>query len=167
MPTPCSNCKRRGDNCIVHLVSSRCAAYNNRNVKCDLVVTEEEWNRLDRDKTKLARQLEDIEEKELELRSKKLRLRRQLAKVDSKEKEMFHRELVSIDEVRALEEQEAKALEDRRGHTPQHSTSLADTAASPSFSEYFRIQSPFVWDPVHVGEESSTGQSAPNCSSSS
>ncbi|KAF2175520.1 hypothetical protein K469DRAFT_764861 [Zopfia rhizophila CBS 207.26] len=53
MLTPCSNCSRRGDNCLVNLSSSHCSACNNRNVKCDLIVSQPEWDHLNRDKEKL------------------------------------------------------------------------------------------------------------------
>ncbi|KAF2189125.1 hypothetical protein K469DRAFT_701677 [Zopfia rhizophila CBS 207.26] len=88
MPTPCSNCSRRGDNCLMNLSSGRCSACAGRNVKCDLV-------------------LDSLEDQRSELRARELRLRRELAKVDSKEKEMFNQEMASIREVQALEEEEA------------------------------------------------------------
>ncbi|KAF2179119.1 hypothetical protein K469DRAFT_322608 [Zopfia rhizophila CBS 207.26] len=58
MPSPCSRCRDNGRRCLVHLASRRCSECIDRNVKCDLVVTQPEWNRLDRDKERLQRQLE-------------------------------------------------------------------------------------------------------------
>ncbi|KAF2192377.1 hypothetical protein K469DRAFT_310548 [Zopfia rhizophila CBS 207.26] len=109
MPTPCSNCSRRGDDCLVNLSSGRCSACASRNVKCDLVVSQPEWDRIDRDKEKLRHQLDSLEDQRSELRARELRLRRELARVDSKEKEMFDREMASIREVQALEEEEARS----------------------------------------------------------
>ncbi|KAF2178997.1 hypothetical protein K469DRAFT_801590 [Zopfia rhizophila CBS 207.26] len=53
MLTPCLNCSRRGNNCLMNLSSGRCSACAGRNVKCDLIVSQPEWDRLNRDKEKL------------------------------------------------------------------------------------------------------------------
>ncbi|KAF2182409.1 hypothetical protein K469DRAFT_232918 [Zopfia rhizophila CBS 207.26] len=46
MPTPCLNCSRRGNDCLVNLSSSRCSACAGRNVKCDLIVSQPKINAL-------------------------------------------------------------------------------------------------------------------------
>ncbi|KAF2192699.1 hypothetical protein K469DRAFT_317348 [Zopfia rhizophila CBS 207.26] len=53
MPSPCSRCRDNGRRCLVHPALGRCSECINRSVKCDLVVTQPEWNQLDRDKKKL------------------------------------------------------------------------------------------------------------------
>ncbi|KAF2182899.1 hypothetical protein K469DRAFT_222365 [Zopfia rhizophila CBS 207.26] len=111
MPSPCSRCRDNDLQCLVNPASGRCSECVDRNVKCDLVVTQPEWNRLDRDKKKLQEQLRRAQEETVAARSRELRLHRQLAQIDSREKEMFQRELASIDEVRAMEEEEQKPLE--------------------------------------------------------
>ncbi|KAF2181550.1 hypothetical protein K469DRAFT_792018 [Zopfia rhizophila CBS 207.26] len=62
MPSPCSRCRDNGRCCLVHLSSGRCSECIDRNTKCDLVVTQPEWNRLDRDKERLRRQLEKAQD---------------------------------------------------------------------------------------------------------
>ncbi|KAF2179910.1 hypothetical protein K469DRAFT_797885, partial [Zopfia rhizophila CBS 207.26] len=113
MPSPCSRCRDNGRRYLVHLSSGRCSECINRNVKCDLVVTQPEWNRLDHDKERLYHQLEKAQDDllthrrhEKELRSRERQIRRELAQTDSQEREMFQRELASIDEVHAIEEEE-------------------------------------------------------------
>ncbi|KAF2176719.1 hypothetical protein K469DRAFT_812682 [Zopfia rhizophila CBS 207.26] len=169
MPTPCSNCSRRDDDCLVNLSSGRCSACNDRNVKCDLIVSQPEWDRLDRDKAKLRRQLERAEEDALEARSRALRLRRELAKVDSKEKEMFDREMASIREVQALEEEEACSW-GQETRTPQPAASDVGSSSFSGF-EWNVLYSPYSLDAsleqAFTGSSDSTSQLAPNCSLSS
>ncbi|KAF2174784.1 hypothetical protein K469DRAFT_101304 [Zopfia rhizophila CBS 207.26] len=180
MPTPCSNCSRRGDDCLVNLSSGRCSACNDRNAKCDLVVSQPEWDRIDCDKEKLRRQLEKAQDEAIETRRRLLladqeaqarerRLRRELAQIDSKEKEMFDREMASIREVQALEQEEARSRSQGL-RTPQPAVS---GAASPSFSgfEWNVLHSPYALDPVleqaFTALSGDTSQLALNYSSSS
>ena len=43
MPTPCSECRKRGSKCLVDLSSGRCADCVAKNRKCDLVVSERDY----------------------------------------------------------------------------------------------------------------------------
>ncbi|KAF2180989.1 hypothetical protein K469DRAFT_437765, partial [Zopfia rhizophila CBS 207.26] len=97
--SPCSRCHDNDRRCLVNLVSGRCSECIDRNVKCDLVVTQPEWNRLDRDKERLQQRLRAAEEDTLAVKSQELHLH-------SQEKEMFQRELALIDEVHMIEEEE-------------------------------------------------------------
>ncbi|KAF2177319.1 hypothetical protein K469DRAFT_809518 [Zopfia rhizophila CBS 207.26] len=86
MPLPCSHCRDNGRHCLVYLSSRRCSECIDRNVKCDLVMTQPEWNRLDRDKECLRCQLEkaqddllDYRRREEELRAREHQIRHELA----------------------------------------------------------------------------------------
>ncbi|KAF2188444.1 hypothetical protein K469DRAFT_767244 [Zopfia rhizophila CBS 207.26] len=79
MPSPCSRCRNNGRRCLVHPTSGCCSECINHSIKCNLVVTQPEWNWLDRDKKKLQDQLRQAQEETVAARSQELRLHQQLA----------------------------------------------------------------------------------------
>ena len=109
MPTPCSNCRRSKRDCKIDTSSGRCSACLSRNSKCDLVVSEKDWEKLDAEKSRLQRELDEIDERRSELDVRRLRLRKQLGLLTTREQEMLRRELSSIEELEKLEEEERQA----------------------------------------------------------
>ncbi|KAF2194025.1 hypothetical protein K469DRAFT_189806 [Zopfia rhizophila CBS 207.26] len=79
MPSPCSRCRDNSRHCLVHPTSGRCSECIDYSVKCDLVVTQPKWNRLNRDKKKLQDQLHQAQEETVTAHSRELRLHQQLA----------------------------------------------------------------------------------------
>ena len=50
---PCSNCIRRGIRCVAHRSSGKCAACIQSTKRCDLLVSSEDWRRLDVERERL------------------------------------------------------------------------------------------------------------------
>ncbi|KAF2842569.1 hypothetical protein M501DRAFT_998914 [Patellaria atrata CBS 101060] len=145
MPTPCSACRRSSRSCIVDIPSGFCSECLARGTKCDLVVTQKDWDKLDVLKARTRSELAAAEhDEELALdheervraeasaqvrtaRARARRLRRQLRSLEDKEVEMSRRELGSIEELEALE----------RGAGKQQASSVASSsvASPPGWSD--------------------------------
>lgn len=60
MPRACSNCRRLGRVCKVHVRSGRCSECNIHGLKgCDIKITASEWERLSKERAKLLSQIQD------------------------------------------------------------------------------------------------------------
>jgi len=135
MPSPCSRCSSRGLKCLVDLSSGRCSECIRSGRKCDLVVTDSDWDSLHRAQRVVKEQLDVVETQHTELLarhtallaqlanlaaqssslvaeseslgSRRLRLRKQAGLLTDREKEMTLRELASIEEMEKLEAESA------------------------------------------------------------
>ncbi|KAF2834072.1 hypothetical protein M501DRAFT_1004844 [Patellaria atrata CBS 101060] len=103
MPTPCSACRRFSRSCIVDIPSGFCSECLARGSKCDLVVTQKDWDKLDALKARTRSELAAAEDEQESLQARVRRLRNQLRSLEEKEFEMSRRELGSIEELEALE----------------------------------------------------------------
>ncbi|KAI9881990.1 MAG: hypothetical protein M1823_006292 [Watsoniomyces obsoletus] len=128
MPTPCGFCRRASEKCLVDVSSGPCARCISMGIKCDLIVSEADWKRVEQEREKLKSQLENTVEELLAakeslraLLSRQLRLLKQLRLLDRREKEMTARELASIEELEKLEQEDA-----------QHANSSSNTTVDPS-----------------------------------
>jgi len=158
MPSPCSRCKSANKICKVDLSSGRCSFCIAGGRKCDLVVTEDEKNRLRVLRQRVHAQLVAAEEAEVEaefviselekkaqeallrkqeLRSRKLRLRKQLGLLSQKEENLFASELASIEEVERLEREASESV----------------VSGQPEFGELALPEVPSTWlDDLPQGE---------------
>jgi len=117
MPTPCSRCRRRSQQCFVDVRSGRCKSCNDDKKKCDLRVTFKEFERLAKAREELSVRVESAEdelekaeaeaiaahEKVLAARQKARTARRMLRVSERSEDEAYQRELASIEEVERME----------------------------------------------------------------
>jgi len=127
----------------VELTSGRCSRCIKGKRSCDLVVTTEDWEKLDKLRASLQSQVADLvdEEEDMEselvaleakreafesarrellvkkksLRQRRLMLKAEYGSLTKREKETMARELSSIDELSRLEEQEAASLSPTSG----------------------------------------------------
>jgi hypothetical protein len=118
MPTPCSRCRRRGQQCFVDVRSGRCKSCNDDKKKCDLRVTFKEFERLAKAREKLSERVESAEDelekaeaeavaahqKVLAARQKARTARRMLRVSERGEDNAYQRELASIEEVERMEQ---------------------------------------------------------------
>ncbi len=95
MALSCGACRRAGAKCLVDVSSGYCARCLERHLKCNLVVTEADWERLERAREKVEQELKDTvaqvlaaEEFCCVLLLKQLCLLEQLGLVDCRDKEM-------------------------------------------------------------------------------
>lgn len=155
MPSPCGACRRASKKCLVDALSGYCARCLEKHLKCDLVVTEADWGRLDQACEKVEKELKDTvaqvfaaEESCPVLLSKQLRLLEQLELLDRREKEMFARELSSIKELEKLEQENAQNA------SPSSNTAVDSSVAEPSLSPFLGPMSPAV--PASLGDFDAT-----------
>ncbi len=145
MSSPCGACRRAGAKCLVDVSSGYCARCLERHLKCDLVVTEADWDRLERAREKVEQELKDTvaqvlaaEESRRVLLSKQLRLLEQLGLLGRREKEMFARELSSIEEQEKLEQEDAQRA------SSSSNAAVDPSAVAPSLSPFLDPSSPSV-----------------------
>ncbi|KAF2835575.1 hypothetical protein M501DRAFT_999059 [Patellaria atrata CBS 101060] len=132
MPTPCSTCRRQSRTCRLDLSSGFCSKCVARGSKCDLMVTQKDWDKLNASRSELRRKLaearvsrDNAHARMLEAFAREERLMQQLQLLDQKEGEMIRRELSSIEELEALE----RAAEGQRASSVAPSSSAV---VSPS-----------------------------------
>jgi len=125
MPTPCSNCRtaKPARSCRVSLASGRCSECISRNVKCDLVVTEKDWQKVDDKESQLRSQLSEARRIRDEAFAREERLMKELQFLESRKEEMARRELASIEELEKLEAEERAVAEASR-HAAEAPASL-------------------------------------------
>ena len=110
MPTPCKQCKRLGRQCRIDLRSGRCVDCVQLKQKCDLVVTQAEFQQLRRIRKNLEEKLVAAESEEDELiarlneqRAKVKRLRREARFAKDRLHDSLEKEMASIEEAEQLE----------------------------------------------------------------
>ena len=118
MVKPCSTCAKHHRLCKVHVRSGKCSECLRRGQRCDLKVTQSEWDRLKSEKLKLKQRIEEarVEQEEAvvaEARAREarrvafareMRLRQQMDLIDNRAAEAIAVEERSIEELE-LEEQ--------------------------------------------------------------
>lgn len=153
MPTPCSRCRtsRPPKECKVSLASGRCLSCISSGAKCDLVVTEKDWEKVERQEEDLRRQLADARRQQDEAFSqlraaqaaalaKEERLLTQLRFLESRRAEMIRRELSSIEELEKLEEEERQARAAVAAPSVSSGVGVASEEPTPDF-----LGSPSSW----------------------
>jgi len=131
MPTPCSPCARMGRVCRIELSSGRCTECirlhrSSGKEGCDLLVTDDDWNKLLRLRQKVREELEKVADeddqdqealaailqRQAERRRKRRKLESRYLKLHAEQGELVEREFDSIREIEALEAAErAKVLD--------------------------------------------------------
>ena len=76
MVRPCGACVANKRVCRVHVRSGRCAECVRRGVKCNIRVTESEWDRLKKERDSLLARIEAAREESNKALAKEMRLRR-------------------------------------------------------------------------------------------
>ncbi|KAF2834075.1 hypothetical protein M501DRAFT_1004142 [Patellaria atrata CBS 101060] len=173
MPTPCSSCRRSSRSCIVDIPSGFCSECLARGTKCDLVVTQKDWDKLDALKAKLRSELDAAERAEDETarlreeavleampiraaRAHSRRLRRKLLLLERKEAEMSRRELGSIEELEALEREAEKQQASLSAPVSPSAVSLSGWS-DLDFSVLEGLEFPgFVGETAQVSDRSSS-----------
>lgn len=126
---PCTNCQsHRPTPRVCQLLPNceKCVDCQRLGVPCDLVVTSADWDRIDREVSRLERELRETEERIAVDMAKTLRLRKQLKLQSEREQKLVARELQNIEDLERDEEQ-VNAL-------PTSSDDLL-SSLSPSFWE--------------------------------
>ncbi len=141
MPKACSHCNKAGRVCRVHVRSGRCSECNIRNLRgCNIKITESEWSRLHKERSKLLSQIRDaraasaaaleVERSAREAtstaRSKEERLEKQLELLDKRAEDA-----VSVSESNA---REIEVLEESLSSLPEASSSVVPELALSPFS---------------------------------
>lgn len=129
MVKPCQTCEKRGRVCKVHIRSGKCSECLRRGQRCDLRVTQSEWDRLKNERLKIRRKLQDSRRAQDQARAvltaeheKEMRLRQQLDLLEEKEAEAIAVEEANIEEQEAEERESAQAtvLLEGSHHTGLH-----------------------------------------------
>ena len=98
---PCKECVKHGLVCCVGPGSGRCLeCVRSTHRKCDLVVSEQEWSRVERDRVRLHAECQ-------EALSRFVRLRKERDLAEKRWEEMVQREFQNIEELEADEAQES------------------------------------------------------------
>jgi hypothetical protein len=165
MPFRCKRCEEKNLRCFVDTASGRCAGCISVSAACSLFVTEEEWEKVQREKREKRLELARIEEEAA-------RVRRELLEVEAREHSYADRDLAILNfQDRAKEQAEGDSapgtdLLATEPSLPGSSTDLgwlqADASFDP-FSDYFLS----LEDPVLASLGVSGGTQVPvTCSSS-
>lgn len=119
MVKSCSTCRKHKRVCKVHTRSGKCSECLRRGQRCDVRVTQSEWERLKAEKTKLRREIQEAYETQERARdelraafAKEMRLRQQMDLLDKRAEEAIAVEEANIEE---LERDEALELEEVPG----------------------------------------------------
>lgn len=116
---PCSFCRnarvKKGESrpkCIIGPRSGKCSECVRKGVKCDVTVSRPEWERLRDARDALRRDIEKIEEEEVELlqklaarRAKKIQLRKRLRLSEHRTESAVAQELEDLEAAEAIEEE--------------------------------------------------------------
>ena len=139
----------------MHLRTGRCSTCLAHNWKCDLVVTEADWARIDALKAKLRRELEAAEaavttaeeaqmvahHQKMEALGREIRLRKQLRLLESRENDMLVREIASIEALEELERQEIEKTARPVG-TEQAAVSAVEESSSQAPPDWYSSVDP-------------------------
>ncbi|KAF2748467.1 hypothetical protein M011DRAFT_466871, partial [Sporormia fimetaria CBS 119925] len=72
MPVACRNCRVAGLSCRVHVRSGRCNECNRKNLRnCNIQISENEWVEIRDEKNRLQARLDELRQKEEEMRKEK------------------------------------------------------------------------------------------------
>jgi len=131
MVRKCSYCRENKLSCRVHIRSGRCSQCVRRNSSdCDVRVTEEEWERLRKERRRLTAAVEEAREASNKALAKEMRLRKELDLLEEREAEA-----IAVEE-RDILEQEQEEGASRDTLVPVHDPENP----GPDFA-----LSPFTW----------------------
>ena len=134
MPFPCTTCRRLGRKCAVGKESKYCAeCVAKGRSDCDVGFSPEQWRRLVIAREKIQKELDEVEEAEVEILMRKRRLRKQFSSVDARQKEMYEKELALIANLEKLEgveaEKSASPIVESSNSGTEKSVAVSDAAA--------------------------------------
>lgn len=147
MPRACSNCRRAGVECKVHVRSGTCGECHLKGGTCDIRITQEEWQRLLSERARLLMEL-----KTAQTAQKAAEAARQVAEKARKEAEQarhnaIEQESVLREELRKveLEAEESIAVEEAQiAALERHEEEQRQQQAPQPASEDLAL-SPFTW----------------------
>lgn len=154
MVKPCATCAKHNRVCRVHVRSGKCSECLRRNQRCDIRVSQSEWDRLKQERKQLRNAIKDAYAAQEEARkeadlarerqqtafAREMRLRQQLDLLDKKEDEAVSAEYAGIEQEAA----EAEALEfpaDISGFSLSPSTWNAIDGGFDLSSEFWNVDS--------------------------
>jgi hypothetical protein len=98
MPTPCGHCEHIGNSCRVNVQSGQCGTCFCRGIKCNLLLTQDEWVLLREEKVNMWLEQWERRHAEVKLMAKKLQLRQRLARSSGRTAEDVERKLAITDQ---------------------------------------------------------------------
>lgn len=136
MVKPCATCKKHKRVCKVHVRSGKCSECLRRGQRCDLQVTQSEWERLKAERVKLRSSIKEAHEAQEKAReelnvafAREMRLRQQLDLLEKREAEA-----IAVEEAN-IEAQESEEL-------------LLNASLPPEFGP---LLSPETWNAMEGG----------------
>lgn len=121
MPRACSNCRRLGLECRVHIRSGRCGECHLRGGTCDIRISQEEWQRLILERSRLLTELKNAQEAQKEAEEARQaaedarrlaeEARRRATEAESSAREQLRKVEIEAEEAIAVEEAQILALE--------------------------------------------------------
>lgn len=155
MVKPCATCAKHGRVCRVHVKSGKCSECLRRNQRCDIRVTQSEWDRLKQERKRLRDAIKDAyaaqeqARKEADLArerqqtafAREMRLRQQLDLLDNKEAEAIAAEVAGIEQQEAEEAELSIQPSDALGFALSPSTWNALDGNFDLSSEFWTLDS--------------------------
>ena len=108
---PCTECIASGITCLASRVSPKCAECVRRAVSCDLVVSDEDWEKLDNERARIRGELEKCRARIAQDLLEVSRLEELQEKIKKKAGEMVAREIHNIEELELDELLSSNSLE--------------------------------------------------------
>jgi hypothetical protein len=143
--SPCTNCVKKGRQCIVSNESRRCSECTRRGIKCDVFSPSPgEWELLRKEEERLEREMTAAMAQAQEAFAKQLRLVQQQKLLKTRGGEMLRRGLATLDE---LDEAEEK---DRQEAAKQAESSTVSLATIGDLPDIFDSLSPSFWQGLDV-----------------
>ncbi|KAF8864466.1 hypothetical protein BDZ45DRAFT_759022 [Acephala macrosclerotiorum] len=156
---PCSRCQKQTLQCMVFSRSTRCGACVKRGLKCDVAgPREEDWARLDQERSRLAAEEEAAFTQEEAAFHRRMRIKSLSGVLEKKAGEMIRRGLQSVEELEDFGEkrtvQDLKALGEEMGSSLSEVNSNVLPACLMSKFD-FRSLSPLpnsFWESLKITE---------------
>ena len=117
--SPCTNCRKSGDSCVVSVESRKCASCVKRGYSCDVRgPSSRDFEKIAKEKERLRLEEAAAEKAEemafraqMEARARRDRVRRQAAFLSGREGELLRRGLETVEELEKAEEEDRKVAE--------------------------------------------------------
>lgn len=110
MVKPCSTCKANKRSCKVHIRSGKCSECIRRGQRCDLQVTQSEWERLKKEKSKLRQGIKEAFEAQEQARAAEERARAATERALDEQRTAFAREMRLRQQMDLLDSRAAEAI---------------------------------------------------------
>jgi len=138
MPRACSNCRRLGLECKVHVRSGTCGECHLRGGVCDIRITQEEWQRLVSERARILREMKAALEAQEVAEQRRQEAERLRGEAERSRNVALQREASLRDELRQIEieAEEAIAVEEtqilalERHEAEQREAATDDSSAS-------------------------------------